>query len=218
MQNVLGLGDAPQASAPRSRGRPSLAEAAAIDAGLLDAALREFCRHGYGGTSMRNIAREAKVSRTTLAARFSSKADLFHAIVRWQAAQVGVSVSLGEDRPADLRQGLVACVQSVIAGCVHGTLAELYRLGASSAAQFPELAEHVAEFDELSIGRIAEFIARCAEADGVPCGEPRVPARNLYMLLRGWTLGYLLEGGKTPVDESWIEPAIDALIAGRSGW
>lgn len=218
MHSVSGRAGASPSSVSRSRGRPSLAEAAAIDAGLLEAALREFCRNGYGGTSMRNIAREANVSRTTLAARFSSKADLFHAIVRWQSSRVGIRVSLGEDEPADLRAGLIASAHTVIAGCVDGALAELYRLGAANAVQFPELAEHVAEFDDLTISQIASFIARCAEADGVPCREPRVPARNFYMVLRGWVLGFLLSGARAPADDSWVEPAIDALIAGRAGW
>src|SRR5262245_49786802 len=48
---------------------------------ILDGALQSFIQHGYAGTSMRDIARRAHLSRSLLYLQFASKEDLFGALV-----------------------------------------------------------------------------------------------------------------------------------------
>jgi AcrR family transcriptional regulator len=208
----------PQAPAARSRGRPSLAEAAAIDEQLLDAAFREFCRNGYGGTSMRNIAREANVSRTTLAARFANKAQLFQAIVRRQTASLALFVDVEVEGTAQLRRALITLAHRFIDRCADGSLIDIYRLISASSVQFPEVAALSVENDQTVIAHMAKIIARCAEAEGAPCRDPKIPATNFVMFIRGWALTFMVSGSLAVTGTEWVEPAIDTLLAGRAAW
>lgn len=65
---------------PRTRaGRPSALEAKRKHAAMIDAALKEFSRHGFHGASMRAIADSAGLSTRTLYNRYSDKVALFAA-------------------------------------------------------------------------------------------------------------------------------------------
>jgi TetR/AcrR family transcriptional regulator len=52
---------------------------------ILQAALKGFARKGYAGTSVRDIVTTARASRPVLYYYFSSKADLYRALVEWAA-------------------------------------------------------------------------------------------------------------------------------------
>jgi AcrR family transcriptional regulator len=207
-----------QAPTGRSRGRPSLEQAAAIDADLIDAAFREFCRNGYGGTSMRSVAREANVSRTTLAARYATKAELFQAILRWQTENVGAFVTLEGQASSNLREALIAAAEACLEGCQTGPTTDLCRLVAASSARFPEVATSLTDIEVMVVDQISQVIERCAVAEGVPCRDPQVPAKAFFLLLRGWSFGYMLQGTEAWADNSWVEPVVDLLLAGRASW
>ncbi|MBU6266124.1 MAG: TetR/AcrR family transcriptional regulator [Sphingomonadales bacterium] len=209
------------AAAPaRTRGRPRLAEVAAIDAGLLAAALAEFLAHGFGGASMRGIAKAAQVSRTTLVARFASKADLFRAIMTQQAARMAATAALNESGPPDLARGLATFGNRALAYSLEGDLLAINRLITSAAGQFPEVAAVVLETTAAGIAQVAGFIQRCAVADGVPCRDAHAVAECFILALRGW-YGRVLLGGDLPgaaARERWVERMVAMLIAGRHGW
>lgn len=50
---------------------------------ILEAALKQFARKGYAGTSVRDIVAAARVSKPVLYYYFSNKADLYRALVAW---------------------------------------------------------------------------------------------------------------------------------------
>jgi AcrR family transcriptional regulator len=66
----------------RGKGRPSVAEAAAIDAAIRTAAVEALTRDGPGGVTMNAIAEASRLSRKTVYARFANKDALFLAVVR----------------------------------------------------------------------------------------------------------------------------------------
>src|SRR5580692_9580873 len=73
----------------RPRGRPNAEQLLELQARLIRVARRAFIAHGYGATSMNQVARAARLSKTTLYTRFPSKAHLFRAIVDEQIRRVG---------------------------------------------------------------------------------------------------------------------------------
>lgn len=72
----------------RTKGRPSLEEAAEIDRAIREAALRELFEKGEAA-SLNAVAQAAGLSRKTVYARYSSKSELFIAAVREMLAGVG---------------------------------------------------------------------------------------------------------------------------------
>ena len=124
----------------RTRGRPRRAEVQAIDEVVLSAALEEFIAHGYGGASLARIVRNAGISKTTLWSRYPGKTALFRAIMQLQIAKAnGTGVLLPRGRTPDLKQGLSANGNHMLASALEGELAAVNRLIAAESARFPEL-------------------------------------------------------------------------------
>jgi len=65
----------------------SSARGAAKTRYLVEVASRLLQEHGYGQTSLDVLVREAKVSKTTVYSRFSSKIDLFKAVIQAACAE-----------------------------------------------------------------------------------------------------------------------------------
>jgi TetR/AcrR family transcriptional regulator len=69
-------------SKTRPRGRPvAVDDTAPTDAVVLDAALEAFAEHGFGATSVREVARRLGVSHNLIPQRFGSKERLWYAAV-----------------------------------------------------------------------------------------------------------------------------------------
>ncbi|WP_395674613.1 TetR/AcrR family transcriptional regulator [Inquilinus sp.] len=68
---------------------------------VLDAALAVLERQGYAGTSMLDIAREARASKETLYAWFGDKRGLFAALVADNAAAVNAVIEAMPNGPAE---------------------------------------------------------------------------------------------------------------------
>lgn len=204
----------------RPRGRPTSEDSAAIEQALLSAALAEFLRQGYGGASMRAIAKAANVARTTLQARFANKEALFKAIMTQQIAGMSAATSLAQEGAPDLRGGLKAYANRALSYSLEGDYLKVNRLVYSAANQFPEVARAARESTRIGIAQIAAFIARCAQADGIACRHPEVPAECFILLLRGWYGQAFL--GDEPVTsaerEAWVDSMVDALVGGRASW
>lgn len=205
----------------RTRGRPKQDEVGAIESGLLDAALREFVAHGYGGASINRIVRDAGVSKTTLYSRYESKGDLFHAIMQRQVDRLAQAEPLSpRGGQLDLAEGLKAYGRSALEASLEGGLIEVNRLVYSESHRFPELAAAAAERSETGIRQVSDFIARCAVADGIACRNPALIAEMFILMLRGRYVDVMLAGGTQamPTHLHWIEAAVEGLLAGRAGW
>lgn len=206
---------------PRTRGRPFKDEVGEIENDLLDAALREFVEHGYGGASISRIVRRAQVSKTTFYTRFASKEALFRAIMQRQMDRVSQARPLSsQDGELGLAEGLKAYGRSALAASLEDGLLEVNRLVYSEAHRFPELALAAADRSRVGIREVSDFIARCALADGIPCHQPGVVAMMFIQMLRGRYVEIMLAGGdgSAGVHQRWAEATVDKLLAGRAGW
>ncbi|MCJ2185376.1 TetR/AcrR family transcriptional regulator [Novosphingobium beihaiensis] len=204
----------------RPRGRPTSEDVEAIEKALLDAALAEFIREGYGGASMRSIAKAAQVARTTLQARYATKDALFQAIMTGQITRMSAAASLDAEGTPDLAAGLKAYANRALSYSLEGDYLDINRLIYGAASQFPEVARAARESTRLGIDHITAFIARCAEADGIACRRPEVPAECFILLVRGWYgHAFLREEPVSAAErESWVDTMVDLLVAGRADW
>lgn len=207
--------------ARRTRGRPKSDDVAAIEKRILDAALDEFITHGYGGTSLRRIVNVARISKTTLYSRFSSKEQLFRAIMRQQIDRISAVTSLkAESERPDLEQGLKTYARRTLEFSLKGDLLEINRLIYSESHRFPELGIAAAERTEVGVKHIADFIRECAIADGIPCRDPEGIAEAFILMLRGWYVNVMLTNAKVSaaLREQWVDRAVHALISARGDW
>jgi len=213
----------PSASAAhrRARGRPRLEDVAALDAHLLGIALAEFLEQGYGGASLTRIVRAAKVSKTTLYARYASKGDLFRAIMRRQIAeQHGSQLLQPAGRRLDLAGGLRNYALRMLDFSLEGEMLQVNRLIYSESGRFAELAEAAAERSRVGIDQVARFIDACAKAEDRPCRDPRGVAEAYILMMRGWYVDVMLSNREVGAAErdAWIDRALHALLNSVSDW
>lgn len=210
-----------KAKTRRSRGRPRSGRADVIESELLDGALRAFLHHGYGGTSLTAIVKTLGISKTTLYSRYKSKAALFEAIITQQNTRLAASTALQADgTPLALQDGLLAYAIRSLEMSLEGDLLQVNRLITSESHRFPELGMAAAERTEHGIRQIADFIARHAVHDSIPCRDPAGIAAAFIFMLRGWYVNVMLTN--EPVSKTAIKrfatKAVHALMAGRAGW
>jgi TetR/AcrR family transcriptional regulator, mexJK operon transcriptional repressor len=122
-------------------GRPRRGTQSARADTLLAAATRVFLREGYGSASIDKVASEAGVSTRTIYERFKNKADLLGAVttrlVERDMTSVLATEDLGRLQP---KQALTAIGQVITGRACDPDSAALFRILATEAHRFPELA------------------------------------------------------------------------------
>jgi TetR/AcrR family transcriptional regulator, mexJK operon transcriptional repressor len=122
-------------------GRPRRGTESARIAALLGAATRVFLRDGYGLASMDKVAAEAGVSTRTIYERFKNKADLLAAVIsRLVDYDMATAVATAQLERLDPKEALTAIAQSITGHARDPDSAALFRIVATEAQRFPELA------------------------------------------------------------------------------
>lgn len=205
----------------RSRGRPRLEEVAEIENDLVEVALIEFLKHGYGGTSMAMIVKAAGISKTTLYSRFSSKEELFIAMMNKMVEgnlSAQIRAATGPTRPlADMlsefgRRSLEIALDPAHYGVIRLIYGESHR--------FPELRAAGERVAAAMVTGIHNIIMDYADREGVTFRDPMLPARMLMMTLRGHYLEVILSEDRRPNKQRCeeIESFAHLLTASISEW
>lgn len=210
-----------QASARRTPGRPRQSAVELIDGELLEGALQEFLKSGYGGASVTSIVKALGISKTTLYSRYASKEDLFRAIVDRQIERLSAAAVLEKKGSLlEIGMGLRAYANRTLEISLTGELREVNLLIYGESRRFPELGTAAAQRTELGVAQIAKFIDQCAQRDKIPVRDPRAVAEAFIFMLRGWYVNVLLTDQvvSAAVREAWVEKAVHTLLSGRQGW
>ncbi len=91
----------------RTRGRPPAGDAADRRTAILDAARGQFAAQGFGGTSMRSIARDAGVDVSLISHYFGDKAGLLVATMQLPVNPIEKIASVIEDGPNGMAERLL---------------------------------------------------------------------------------------------------------------
>lgn len=192
---------------------------------IINAAIDELRRHGYGGMRMDRVAAAAGISKANIYRYFDSKPSLFKAVVLSLSSAVIErldQVVLDDQRPyADrLAQLLEVAYDSVL----NTPMGDLIPVIAETAAQYPELASFFAQHVRGPLDQILlELVAAAIRA-----GEFRDhPAAQQMPILLGPLLAFCLQrtlvagAGLPPqnADEcrrAHLETLLDALLCVRN--
>lgn len=162
---------------------------------ILDSALRLFARHGYAGTSVRMMAREAGISLGLLYNYYEGKEAVLRAII--DAHMADLEESLGRARggatPHDRIESLVrAAFEHVRRNIPFWRLTYQLRMEPDLVR---DLSEIVRAWPE-AVRRRLEALLRSA---GVP--SPHTQARLLFATLDGSVQHYVMDPEHYPLDE-----------------
>ncbi|MGA2838605.1 MAG: TetR/AcrR family transcriptional regulator [Steroidobacteraceae bacterium] len=131
----------PEAAAKHRVGRPRRGTESARTDTLIGAATRVFLRDGYGGASIDKVASEAGVSTRTIYERFKNKADLLGAVIsRLVDRDMATGLATEELDRLEPRQALTVIGQIITGRACDPESAALFRIVATEAQRFPELA------------------------------------------------------------------------------
>lgn len=136
----------------RKRGRPTAAERVQRRVQILDSALEVFLDHGFGNTTIEQLAQAAHVSKRTIYSYFGDKAAVFSEMVQRLAKGVSTDPPAGDT--------LESLTVRIVLRLHSAELIGLHRLVIAESSRFPELATTLHENgDKRHIDRLASHLA-----------------------------------------------------------
>lgn len=203
----------------RGPGRLRIEDVRELEAKLITVAREAFTTQGYGATSMAALARDAGISKTTLYAKFPTKAALFRAIIDRQLERAYGAVREGaEIAPRTLAGSLQNLASQTLQEALTPENRAINRLMDWEAPRFPELAEMAQARARLGIEHIASYIRSFAVSDQIACADPEAAAEIFNFMVRG--LYHDTCVGAHPSDEApkTIERIVANFLASRASW
>jgi AcrR family transcriptional regulator len=133
--------DASGSTARARGGRPTKAQAGALDRNIREGALEMFLEHGYEGTSMNAIAAAAGTTKASLYARFPTKEDVFLSVVGWAVQRRDwPSPEPPPPDPDDLEAALTAIARAAVTRAMNPSMIKLEQIAVAHASRYPDIA------------------------------------------------------------------------------
>ena len=169
-----------------SGGRPSLDESGKLDDRILEVATALFLAHGYGATSIEQVAKRARISKRTLYHRYDDKAALFGAVLRGIVGRLRPRAGMPIAERADLATNLQRLAELILRSALTPEAIAVHRLIVGESGRFPRLVAVVNRNSaaEEGVAMIAGLLERDARAGSVAARDPAFAARQfLYMVV-----------------------------------
>ncbi|BAK82918.1 TetR/AcrR family transcriptional regulator [Komagataeibacter medellinensis] len=170
-------------------GRPTPEMSAQLDRQILEVATAFFVEQGYAATSLEKIARMIGCSKATLYRRYSSKEDLFKAVV---AARGRMLLEEAEAVEASSTDPLVATREIALFFLdfmLRPETREAYRIVIGDGHRIPFIAdEMITTIGEPFVATISRLISAAAAAGRLQSTDHEETTRVLMSLVTGWPL------------------------------
>jgi TetR/AcrR family transcriptional repressor of mexJK operon len=170
----------------RSGGRPTAAAAARLEDTILDHATTAFLSDGYAATSIEAIARQARVAKRTIYARWPGKPALFVSVLQrlvsgWiSSAEVWLDID-------NLEAALLVAARAILKVGLTPEAIALHRLMVAEAGRFPELRTMMAQAGTREgVSRIAALLQAAIAAGKLRPQDTAFAAEQfLHLVLAG---------------------------------
>lgn len=179
-------------------------------------ALRLFAEHGYHGVTMDQIVSEAGGSKATIYRYFSSKEELFEALIDDVRAGTESAPAVGDLAELELVDALDRVGRDVAAAALDPRIVVLLRMALGEFNRFPELAR--ALFDRGPAASYRRFLALLADraATGeVEVPDPQIAAEQFFGGIVGHQQMRLALGAGEPTPEeidARVRSAVEAFV------
>lgn len=181
-------------SCPRGRGRPKVMTDAEQGRLILAAARGVYLERGFAGTTMEDVAAVCHVSKRTLYRLFSSKTDLFAAMVDAHAQTMLALPGVYDDLP--LVDALEAIFRLDIDAEAERERLALLRLFMIDARQFPELGALLRERGgDRSMALLSGWLERQRQNGRIDIDDAAIGAKMLMDMIFG---AIILKSGREP--------------------
>ena len=214
--------DAPQPrTAPPKRGRPRRGTEIARTAALINAATRVFLREGYGLASIDKVAAEAGVSTRTIYERYKNKADLLGAVIGRLVDRMSTVLATLDLNRLEPKAALTLIAEIITDRARDPDAVALFRIVATEAHRFPELAAKMRENNKLCVDNVVAGYLRAQVVRGaLALADPDRAATLFLQMICSELHESLLFGGEAAVArldcKSHVEHVIDIFLLGAT--
>ena len=166
------------------RGRPTQAEAKALDQTVREAAVATFLEFGYSGATMESIARAAGITKRSLYARYADKRAVFADVIPWALARYTGDEPVDQFQNENLETALLAVGRASLARATHPQNVRLKRIAFNEAALFPEF--NVSAESMMWAGRqraVTELLRQQQELGNIDVDDVELAAEHFLALV-----------------------------------
>ena len=173
-----------QAKPPRG-GRPTAEAAARLADVIVDVATEAFLRDGYAATSIEAVAKQARVGKRTLYARFPDKEALFRTVLERLMARWLATPDIWPDpAPDQIEPALVHLAERMLAVALEPEALALHRLLIAEAGRFPHIPVMLLSSGAgAGVSLIAALLAREVAAGHLPPIDPAFAAEQFMTIV-----------------------------------
>ncbi|MGH8119583.1 MAG: TetR/AcrR family transcriptional regulator [Gammaproteobacteria bacterium] len=207
---------------PRRSGRPTRHTAERLREHILTVATGLFLHHGYGATSIEEVARRARISKRTFYHRFADKAALFAAVVHGIIDRLHPPADVPLLSQVNLQENLLRLARLMLQAAVTPQAVALHRLIIAESARFPELAVIAGEQGGIqeAVSLVAGLLERETYTEHLAVSDPVFAARQFLQMVvslpqrRAMGLGMPM----TPQEiDAWVNNTVDLFLNGCRG-
>jgi TetR/AcrR family transcriptional repressor of mexJK operon len=198
---------------PKASGRPRAEDERLRLFQLLDVAAEVFFDMGYEAASTAEIAARAHSSKRALYSRFSSKEELFLAVIDHRTAMIADRVTLlfQEERP--IRELLFEVGKELLHSLLSEKHIALMRLVYTQALQFPKAAQFMTERGpDRGIMKLAAHLKKKSRQGLLFVPDPQLAAQQFAGLLVGDSVHRALLGQAVPPSQQLIEARSESTM------
>jgi AcrR family transcriptional regulator len=176
-----------------------------------------FLQHGYGATTIEQVAGQIGATKRTVYVRFTDKAGLFHAVVkRVLDARRPDLRTIGTDRSVDER--LTDMAVQVLSYVLDPVVVRLFRVVATEAYRFPELNQMIEEQAARGVAwAVGQMLEEEVRLGRLVLDDPAFATRLLLSLVTGAPTKEAARGLRplTQTDRlHWVKGAVALFLDG----
>jgi TetR/AcrR family transcriptional regulator, mexJK operon transcriptional repressor len=203
------------------RGRPRRGTEVARTTALINAATRVFLREGYGLASIDKVAAEAGVSTRTIYERYKNKADLLGAVISRLVDGMSTVLATADLNRLEPRAALGVIADTITGRARDPDAAALFRIVATEAHRFPELAAKMRENNKRCVDSVVASYLRAQVTRGaLALDDPDRAATLFLQMICAELHESLLFGGEAAVArldcKVHVEHVIDIFLLGAT--
>ena len=198
---------------PKSSGLPKAEEERLRLVSLLDVAAEVFFEMGYEAASTAEIAARAHASKRAVYSRFSSKEELFMAVIEYRTARIADRVTEIFEVERPVRETLLEVGKELLRLLLSEEHTALMRLVYTQALQFPKAGDFMTERGpDRGIAKLAAHLKRQETRRALSIPDSQLAAQQFAGLLVGDSVHRAMLGQQVPRSQKQIEARAEAAV------
>lgn len=174
---------------------------------IIQAAIGEFKKFGYLGSSVDKVAAVASVSKRTVYNHFKSKSELFDAILAEARTQMDQTMKVAFDPNEDLKLQLTELGYAVAKQTMNKQFIKIARIIISKFIHTPEESRSITD-EDIMIAAVEEWISEACEQELISVEDTTYAAIEFMGLIKTFAFWPQLYGRKNILKDAELADVV----------